>query len=345
MDELNQIEGNEIKKNDGSKDEISLLDLFAVLLRYKKLIIITTAIGMGLVLIVSILSLVIPPDKSFMPNLYTPNAQMLINDEKSGSSSLGGLSSLPSLAGVNMNAGGSSYSALALYLVSSNTIQDAVVDKFNFIEEWEIKKSPRAESRKALKKKLSSNFDEDSGIFTVSFEDKDPVLARDVVNFVVQLLEQRFNELGLDKNKLQKANLEENINNAYAELINLQKQAHELESSVSNVYSSNNARSIVMDTTLLKVEIAVQEEVYKQLKAQYESLKVTMASEKPIFQTLEYAEIPDQKSGPSRGKLCIIVTFASFFMAVFLAFLLNAISNIKKDPEAMEKLNFKKRRT
>jgi uncharacterized protein involved in exopolysaccharide biosynthesis len=48
------------------------------------------------------------------------------------------------------------------------------------------------------------------------------------------------------------------------------------------------------------------------------------------------------KSGPSRGMLCIIVTFAAFFVSVFLAFLLNALENIKKDPEAMAKLKKKK---
>ena len=81
---------------------------------------------------------------------------------------------------------------------------------------------------------------------------------------------------------------------------------------------------------------------FAQLKAQYEMLKVTMASEQPVFQILEYAEVPDQKSKPSRGMLCIIVTFAAFFVSVFLAFLLNALENIKKDPVAMAKLKKKK---
>jgi uncharacterized protein involved in exopolysaccharide biosynthesis len=63
-----------------------------------------------------------------------------------------------------------------------------------------------------------------------------------------------------------------------------------------------------------------------------------MASEKPVFQVLEMAEVPDQKSGPSRGLICIIAIFAAGFFAFFLAFCLNAIANIKKDPEAMAKL-------
>ena len=39
--------------------------------------------------------------------------------------------------------------------------------------------------------------------------------------------------------------------------------------------------------------------------------------------------------------LCIIVTFTSFFVSVFMAFLLNALKNIKNDPVAMSKLKGK----
>src|SRR5574344_2088363 len=72
--------------------------------------------------------------------------------------------------------------------------------------------------------------------------------------------------------------------------------------------------------------------------------KVKMQSETPVFQVLEKATVPDQKSGPSRGKLCIIVTFAAFFLSIFLAFLLNAIENVRHDPEAMKKLSSQKKR-
>lgn len=333
-----------MSKENENEDEISLIDLCAVLLRRKWLIIWITIGGAVFSIIFSIISLLLPPEKSFLPNQYTPQAQMLINNgESSSSSSLGSLSSLASMAGVSLgSSGGISYSELAKYLVDSNTVQDSVIEKFNFIEDWEVKKSPKASSRKMLKEKLKSDFDEDSGVFTVSFTDIDPKLGQEVVNYVVELLEKRFKDLGVDKNELQKTNLEENINNTYNQIVTLQKQIQDIEKSVNNVYSPYNAPSIVMDTTLIKMELTVQEEVYKQLKAQYESLKVTMASEQPIFQILEYAEIPDQKSKPSRGKLCIIITFAAFFISVFVAFLLNAISNIKNDPEAMAKLKGKK---
>ena len=251
-----------------------------------------------------------------------------------------GLGSLASLAGVSVSGGGVSYSSLAQYLVNSNTIQDAVVQKFNLIDRYKIQKFPVASSREALKKNLSASFDDKTGIFTVSFTDRDPVFAQAVVNYVVDLLEKRFLEIGVDQNKLAAANLEENINTAYNNMLDLQQQIHDLEK--KSIYGYDFASgSLVMDSTMLELEFKVQQQIYSGLKAQYESLKVTMASEQPIFQILEYAEIPDQKSGPSRGKLCIIVAFAAFFMSVFLAFLLNAIQNIKKDPQAMAKLKGK----
>jgi hypothetical protein len=40
--------------------------------------------------------------------------------------------------------------------------------------------------------------------------------------------------------------------------------------------------------------------------------------------------------------LCIIVTFVAAFFSVFLAFVLNALENIRKDPEAMAKFRTKK---
>jgi uncharacterized protein involved in exopolysaccharide biosynthesis len=94
----------------------------------------------------------------------------------------------------------------------------------------------------------------------------------------------------------------------------------------------------VLESRRLALEISAQQEIYRQLKVQLELVNVAIASEAPIFQILEMAETPDQKSKPSRGMLCIIVTFAAFFFAVFLAFLLNAVANVRQDPEAMAKL-------
>lgn len=335
-----------MEENKIQDDEISLIDLFAVLWRYKVMIIVVTLIAMIGVVVYSVISLKLPPEKSFLPNKYTAQAQMLINDDSGSSGGLSsmlnasGLGGLANLAGVSVP-GGASNSSLAGYLVHSNSVLDEVVKNFNLVERYNIEEYVVSASRDALKGVLTSNFDDETGIFSVSFTDIDPVFAKDVVNFVVSLLESKFLEMGIDKNSLTKENLEANIENTYNEILKLQKEIQEIEYSVSNVYNPNQTKSIVMDATLKKMELSVQQEIYAQLKAQYEMLKVTMSSEQPVFQILEFAEVPDRKSAPSRGMLCIIVTFASFFVSVFMAFLLNALKNIKNDPVAMSKLKGK----
>ena len=330
------------KKEQKSDDEISLIDLFAVLWQRKAMIIIITMLAASLAVIFSLLSLRMPSEKSFAPDVYTPKALMLIDDKSSGSSlsnMLNNLGGLASLAGINM-AGSSSNSALALYLIETNSFLDSVVDEFNLIDRYQIKinKSPRAVSRKELKKILKAEFDEISGVLSISFTDRDPVFAKKVVDYCTEYMERRFIELGLDKNLIEKENLEFNIANTFQEIIKLEEESRNLEQSVVSASPFGRLPAITTDLNRINLELDAYRQIYTQLRVQYEILKVTIASETPIFQILEIAEVPDQKSGPSRGLICIIVTFAAGFLSVFLAFALNAISNIKKDPEAMAKL-------
>ncbi len=328
-------------------EEISLLDLIAVLLKYKFMIIGITMLAAVFAVVFSIVSIKMDPEKSPLPNKYTPKATMLIINSDSGSSSVSSMlasSGLGSLAGLAGISGGASNSSLATYLIKSDSFLDMITDKFNLIEKWEIEKSPRFNSRKALKEVLGASYDDDTGVFTVSCTSIDPVFACEVVDFCVEKLEAKFLELGLDKNILEKKNLEDNIDITKNKIVDLQNEIKKLEVSVSNAYSSYNLEAISIQTSLLKLELDAQQAIYKQLKTQLELTKINLASEKPVFQILEKASVPDMKSKPSRGKLCIIITFAGGFLSVFLAFLLNAIENIKKDEEAMSKLSLKSKK-
>jgi len=325
------------EENQKQEDEISLIDLFAVLWRRKIMIITITMLAAVGVVVYSVLSLTLPPEKSFLPNRYTPMSLMLIDNKSGGgiSSMLGNMGGLASLAGVNIPTS-ASFSELAVYLVGTNSMLDSVVDEFDLINLYKIKISPRAKSRKMIQKRLKASYDNKSGVLSIEFTDTDPVFARDVVNYCTDYLGRRFDELGLDKNKIEKENLEINIANNFQEIEQLENEARKLEQTASS--SFGRLQAITMDMNRISLELGAKRQVYTQLKVQYELLKVSMASEKPVFQILEMAEVLDQKSGPARSKLCIIVTFVAGFFAVFLAFVVDAIVNIKNDPEAMAKL-------
>lgn len=342
-DDINETKNNiNVNKKDSSSennDEISLIDLFAVLLKRKWMIIIITMLAAVFVFIYSVISLKLPPEKSYLPNEYTVTANMLIKDSGSSGPSLSGTASAAaSMMGINLSSGGSSVSSLVLYLTSSNPFYDAIAQQFDLYTKYEFKKSPVANTRNALKKVISTNYDADSGVFSISFKGIDPEFAVQVVNYSVDWLSNRLEELGVDTNLITKENLEKNLDISWNEIIKLTRQIADLQDGVAQgkfVWS----KDLTIEQNKLELELSAQKSVYTQLKSQLELLKVNMQTETPSFQILERPSIPDIKSGPSRGKLCIIVTFAAFFISVFLAFLLNAIENIKKDPEAMAKLS------
>lgn len=325
-----------------SDDEISLLDLAAVLWKRKWLIIGLTCLVMIGVVAYAIVSKILPPEKSYLPDMYTSSAMMLISgDSNKGSSALSQLasSSLGSLAGLT-GLDSSKYRKLAMYLAESDSFLDTIIQEFNLVERYKIKKFPKTTSRKLLKKRLTAKFDDKSGIFSLRFKDIDPEFAQQVADFAVSYYEQRFAEIGLDKHKLEKEGLEKSLQAALDEIKRLEVEASGLERKTVNAYSS--VPSIALEATRLAREIQVQEKIYGQLKAQYEVLKIEMASEMPVFQVLDYPQVPEVKSGPSRGKLCIIATFAGFFFSIFLAFLLNALQEIRQDPSARAKFLSKK---
>ncbi|MEL3901242.1 MAG: GNVR domain-containing protein [Treponema phagedenis] len=323
------------------EDEISLIDLFAVVWKFKWLITGMTAAAIVLIVGYSIVSKQLPPEKSFLPDRYTSAATMLIQENDGGNSALSklaasGLGNLAGLAGINVGGAGDGYSKLALYLAGSDSFLDVIIDEFDLIDRYKVKKFPKTETRKLLKKHLKAGFDDKSGVFTLSFKDIDPVFAQRVVEFAVTYYEQRFSDMGLDKNKLEKESLEKSMLSALDEIKRLEREAAGLERRTIDAYGTVPA--IALEATRLKREINVQEQIYGQLKARYELLKIEMASDTPVFQVLDYPQVPEQKSEPSRGKLCIIVTFAAFFFSVLLAFLLNAVSAIRQDPAAMARL-------
>jgi uncharacterized protein involved in exopolysaccharide biosynthesis len=164
---------------------------------------------------------------------------------------------------------------------------------------------------------------------SISYKDIDPAHAQSVVNFAVDYLDKRFAELGLDKNRLSKENLEKNIRNTYAEIIRLENESQNLNQSIPIENGRSSIQSVALQSRKLELELKTQQSLYTQLKTQYEILKVTMSSETPVFQVLEYAEVLDQKSGPSRANLCVIISAIGFFVSITLVFFVHAWSGLR----------------
>ncbi|MDR2409577.1 MAG: hypothetical protein LBE13_15910, partial [Bacteroidales bacterium] len=102
MNSIGQNSLDTVSDKKQGDDEISLIDLFAVLWRRRVTIIVLTLVAAAGVVAFSVVSLVLPPETSPLPNEYTPKALMLINDS---SSSGGGMASMLASSGLGGLAG------------------------------------------------------------------------------------------------------------------------------------------------------------------------------------------------------------------------------------------------
>lgn len=392
------------------EDEISLIDLVAVLWKHRWLIICITLIAAASVVAYSIYTLKMPPERSPMPNQYTAEALVMVNGPDRGGGlqsaiSQSGLGGLANIAGVS--AGGQSFGQLAVVLLEGKTTLDTIADEFDIAERYEITEDVRANSRKAIRSHASFQFESETGTLTISYESIDPEFSRDVANRFVEILQNRFEFINTGQASRRRDLLEEKLTEVEAEVERLANQVQEFQSRYGTLNAETLAQEQVEMTARLRSqlimkeveiqtyrsisrvndpalqrlqaerrnmeqllnemeqgyseyqgvfpsqqelpqiayrfnrlqrELNVQEQIYSTLRQQYEVASLNAQGQEPIVQVLEEADAPQLKSGPSRSIICMVVTVSAFFLAVFLAFVLEYVRKVKNDPDAMRRL-------
>lgn len=81
----------------------------------------------------------------------------------------------------------------------------------------------------------------------------------------------------------------------------------------------------------MTAELELKIQLYQTLSERYEVTKL-VAADAGAFSVLEYAEVPEEKIGPSRGKMCVQVTGMAFIAMIALVFVIEYLKKIFKDP-------------
>lgn len=391
------------------EDEISLIDLLAVLIKHRWLIIITTVLSAVAVLAFSIGSLMLPNEKSYYPNYYTAKSTLSINSDTSGGLSMDSeISGLAALAGISTGSG-PNIAAIANKYMLSDSFLDVLIKELNLLEVYKLddSKYPKTDSRNFVRENLSLNEDSSSSTIEILYKDIDRELATQIVNKVAVMLEKTFQDTSSTETSIKKGLLEEsiavvkdNINSIFnnfediqvkygiydidlfienhsinileiqSELLTkdmdidiyktsfniedpifakLKQERNSLQAGINKlkdgytigntiVPSEQEMPELVRKFKEISLELELKKKIYLTLVQEYELVKLNASSTPPTFIVYEKAEVPEMKSGPSRGKLCIIVTMAMFFLSVFMAFIVEFIGNIRKDSTEMDKL-------
>jgi uncharacterized protein involved in exopolysaccharide biosynthesis len=182
-------------------DEISLVDLAAVLWRRKLLIV-------GFTIIAAILSVLYAVQ---IPNSFSAQTVILpIAQDKS--SSLSQYAGLAAMAGINLPSGGTaSPTSKIMVILKSRTLAERLVDKLGLVDRLREKSKkppqirpgqkpvdPRIQTIEMVQKGVfSASIDDKSAVMRVSAVTRDPELSRDIANGGVEILGILLNEKAL----------------------------------------------------------------------------------------------------------------------------------------------------
>ena len=293
-------------QSQSTSDEIDLRELFKALWKGKWIIIATTFVfAVGAVLYA--LSL---------PNIYKADALLAPAESSNGgglSKMAGQLGGLAALAGVNLGAGESSQTDLAVQVMKSRQFVEAFINKHDLLvslmaaKGWDLANNklildeelynqntgewlrepdglrgatPTAQEAFEVfnKEVLSVSQDKESGLYTVSVKHYSPYIAQQWVNWLIE-----------DINKVMR----------------------------ERTIAETSQNLAYLNTQLQKTAVTdMQSTFYKLIEEQTKSLMLAEVQEEFIFKVVDPAVVPELKDGPKRALICVLATLLGGMLGV-----------------------------
>jgi tyrosine-protein kinase Etk/Wzc len=221
----------EAKNSDTSEPTLwqTFVHYASIFWKYRILIIAITGVATLAVTAFCVASVMLPAERSPLPNFYTAEATILVQ----GTGQVDVVGSILSAFGDNQQS--SRPSALRdngdmiLEILHSRMLLDQLIDEFKFTERYHIQYNAKSTTRKIVLVNTATIYDRSSGALKISYKDIDPVFAKNVVNKIVSLLDEWFSQnRGIAKQK-QRQILEEKINEVKSTISNLQNRIKRIQ--------------------------------------------------------------------------------------------------------------------
>ena len=282
-------------------DEINLKEIAAVFIRWWKLI---AAITMMCAVGAFVYS-------SFMKPVYEAKSRILMRSSSSGAS-LGSMSSLAALAGLNMSSSGGAGDIQAL-------IESRKVNDFVSKEATPLFAGGKPFDLGKMTSKLNGSY------LDISIKHKDPYAAQVISNAYV-------GALSLYWNKLNYSEAQKKIEYISQELPMKQAQLKTAEEKLKSLMYLNDSQGAVETVEILRVkrEVEILNSVYMMLRNQLETAKLDAAKDISPFSDVELALLPTSPVSPKIGFNTAIGFIMGLFIGVFAALIADFMSPKKK---------------
>jgi len=307
--------------------ELNLLDTLRVVLKQKRLIVITVLAVMALTAVMTV----------FISNTYRSTATIL------PSGKIDKMSELKNLAGLSgMVTGDENSSALFPVILRSRQIKDALLKKeyvTNHKSEEKIITLPeyfdndnQDELYAALAKITSINVSKKDGVIKLGVETDYPDLSRAVLSAYLEELE-NFN---IHKRRSQ---AKENVKYLTVQMAErkreLQKAQSQLEEfqKLNQDWAGSTNPEIIKALSQFQMDIEVKAKSYLYLSQEYEMARREVQNDIPIVSILDAPSLPQKKAGPRRTFMVLVVGMMTFSIMVFYVLVKEMLKKREEGPD------------
>lgn len=170
-----------------------------------------------------------------------------------------------------------------------------------------------------LKEKIVANMDKKTGIIGVSVELPDPITAAYVAKISMDYLTAFVTDYRTEKSRQDLNFLAQQLGAAKGKYYTTQSK----KAQYSDQFQSATIRLQAADIQRERIEAdyRVSSTFYTELMKQYESAKMDLQKQTPVFKTLEQPIIPYEKSGPRRSITLVIFGIMGSCFGVFILLL------------------------
>ena len=244
---------------DEEEAEIDLVELFGAVWKKRKTIFLCTFLGTVLALAYAF----------SLPFIYKAESKIIPKEGSGGGGRLAGLvaqyGGLASMMGISVPEGSGGTGAVMIDILKSNTVVDAIIDRFNLMDENEF------EYRKFAREAILSNFEADtdtkgSGIITLAYSDESPQRAADIVNAFIEELQKKMTEMSLQTSKQRREFYESQLFEVQQELANAEDALMKYQQSSGVIVLEEQAKKLIEAIAQLRAQIAAKNVEISSLK-------------------------------------------------------------------------------
>ena len=236
---------------DQDQSEVSLLDIFVVIAIEKRFL-------FRFVVVAAVLTTIIV---FLLPVRYEAKV-VLMPPQQSGSSmssallgQLGNLGSLASLAGGSL--GIKNQSDMYVALMTSRTVEDALIQRFNLMSEYKEKRM--SDTRDKLEARTTIVASTKDGLIRLSLEDRDPKRAAELANGYVDEFRRLSASLAISEAARRRLFFDQQLKQAKEDLANAEDSFKRTQQSTGVLQIDSQARSLIESAAILRGQVVAKQ--------------------------------------------------------------------------------------